>query len=145
MHKQVLKAVTNGDLVATLPKKKSSSSWKQGGELSLCAKLIDWSPTNGGPQEGAGGSTLSLLDGLANCLLFCLLFAQHWAQINLEGAHYIDLLDMVGWCLPMLICAAGVTLVLRCHLSLVIAGEHSSFLYNSASDCEILNLLLPHN
>ena len=42
-------------------------------------KLIDRSPTNGGSHEGAGGSTLLLLDGLANCPLFHLsAVAQHW-------------------------------------------------------------------
>ena len=82
------------------------------------------SPTNGGPYEGAGGYTLSLLDGQAYRPCSVCSVTQ---QMNLEGVLYIDLdlLEMVGlgWvCSDVDSCSWSD--VLRCHHSLVVTGVH---------------------
>lgn len=69
----MLKVVSNGVLVALLPKEISSPSWKQGeeghAEVTLCGELIDWSSPNCGPHKCSCGGSLSLFNCLVNCLL----------------------------------------------------------------------------
>ena len=53
---KVGEVVANGDLVAPYSKEVSCSSGEQGGEahaeVSLSGELVDWSSSNGGPNEG---------------------------------------------------------------------------------------------